>query len=84
MKENTVKVTLVLNNGDQLNGFVNMIEYKRFSDFIETHPCQHINLFNATIEDSSSTSIANFVVVPKKNILYYMPFDEESVKKIEL
>ena len=84
MKENIVKVTLVLNNGDQLNGFVHIIDYKRFSDFIESHPCQHINLFNVTIEDNSSTSIANFVVVPKKNILYYKPFDGESVKKIEL
>ena len=84
MKENTVKVTLVLNNGDQLNGFVNIIEFKRFSDFIETHPAQHINLFNVTIEDNSSASLADFLVVPKKNILYYKPFDGESVKKIEL
>jgi hypothetical protein len=84
MEGNIVKATFVLNNGVQLTGFVNIIEHKRFSDFIELHPLNHIKLSNVTIEGNSSDSIANFVMIPKRNILYYKPLDEQSVKKIKL
>lgn len=84
MSMNSVKVTLILNRGDQINGFVNIVEYKRFSDFIETHPATHIKLFNVTIENKSPDSIINFILIPKKNILYYQPFDEQSVNKIKV
>ncbi len=84
MDMNSVRVTLTLNRGDQINGFVNIVEYKRFSDFIETHPANHIKLFNVTIENKSPGSIINFILIPKRNILYYQPFDEQSVNKIKV
>ena len=79
-----MRVTLVLNRGDQINGFVNIVEFKRFSDFIETHPGNHIKLFNVTIGNKSPSSIINFLLIPKRNILYYQPFDEQSVNKIKV
>ena len=84
MDMNSVRVTLTLNRGDQINGFVNIVEYKRFSDFIETHPANHIKLFNVTVENKSPGSIINFILIPKRNILYYQPFDEQSVNKIKV
>jgi len=84
MEMNSVRVTLVLNGGDTINGFVNIVEYKRFSDFIEAHSAEHIKLFNVTIEDKLPASLINFMLIPKRNIYYYLPFDEQSVNKIEL
>jgi len=84
MEMNSVKVTLVLKRGDKINGFVHIVEFKRFSDFIETHSAKHIKLFNVTIEGDSPVSLINFLLIPKRNIYYYQPFDEKSVNKIEL
>lgn len=80
----SVKVTLVLTNGDRINGFVNIMEYKRFSDFVETSSSKHLKLFNANIEENSQDSIVNFILIPKNNILYYQPHDGQSVTKIDI
>ncbi len=84
MEMKPVKVTLILTNGDRISGFVNIMEYKRFSDFIESSSSKHIKLFNAAIEKNSQNSIVNFILIPKKNILYYQPHDEQSVNKIDI
>lgn len=88
MSMNSVKLTLVLNNGDHLTGFVNILEFSRFSDFIENHPGEHIKLFNVALKDNRlpapQETIANFILVPKRNVLYYHPHDEQSVNKIDI
>ena len=83
MEMKPVKVMLVLTNGDRISGFVNIMEYKRFSDFIESSSLKHIKLFNAAVEENAQNTIVNFILIPKKNILYYQPYDEESVNKID-
>lgn len=76
MKMNSVGVTIVLINGDLLNGDVNIVEFKRFSDFIESHPAKHVKLFNVTKDNSYADTIINFILIPKEKILYYQPFDD--------
>ena len=66
MEMKPVKVTLILTNGDRISGFVNILEYKRFSDFAESNVANHIKLFNAATEGDSQESILNFVLIPKK------------------
>jgi hypothetical protein len=77
MEMNPIKVRMVLKNGDDLNGEVNLLHYKRFSDFIETHGAKHIKLFNIIKGNDYSDVLIDFLVIPKDNILYYEPFDKE-------
>ena len=74
---NQIKVGIVLKNDDHLKGEVNLMEFKRFSDFIESHSGKHIKLFNITKGDEYSDLIIDFLVIPKDNILYYEPFDKQ-------
>lgn len=74
---NQIKVGIVLKNGDNLKGEVNLMEYKRFSDFIESHGAKHIKLFNIIKGNEYSDLIIDFLVIPKDNILYYEPFDKQ-------
>ena len=76
MKTNPKKVTIVLNNGYQLTGEVNILSFDRFSDFIETYTAKHIKLFNVIIGNIPSEPTSNFYIIPKDNILYYEPTDE--------
>ena len=80
MEMNQIKVGVVLKNDDHLKGEVNLMEYKRFSDFIESHSAKHIKLFNITKGDAYSDLIIDFLVIPKDNILYYEPFDKQKNK----
>ena len=77
MKRNSMRVTIALNSGEIINGEVNMMEYKRFSDFIEEHRGNHIKLYNATRQVGITGSQARFVLIPKSNISYYEPFDDK-------
>lgn len=77
MEMNQIKVGIVLKNGDNLKGEVNLMEYKRFSDFIESHGAKHIKLFNIIKGNEYSDLIIDFLVIPKDNILYYEPFDKQ-------
>jgi len=72
----SMRVTIVLNSGETLNGEINMMNYKRFSDFIEEHEEKHIKLYNTTRVNTITGSIAKFVLIPKTNISYYEPFDK--------
>lgn len=75
MKANSMKVTIQLNSGEQLNGEINIMEYERFSDFIENDTTSHIKLFNATRGHNITGSMAKFILIPKGNISYFEPFD---------
>ncbi|RLC03585.1 MAG: hypothetical protein DRH34_05490 [Deltaproteobacteria bacterium] len=77
MKKNSMRVTIVLNSGETLNGEINMMDYSRFSDFIENHEEKHVKLYNTTRDHMITGSIAKFVLIPKGNISYYEPFDEK-------
>lgn len=77
MRKNSLRVTIVLNNGETLNGEVNMMDYSRFSDFIENHEEKHVKLYNTTRDHTISGSISKFVLIPKGNICYYEPFDKK-------
>ena len=77
MKKNSMRVTVALVTGEMLNGEVNMMNYTRFSDFIENHEEKHIKLYNTTRDHTISGSIAKFVLIPKGNISYYEPFDKK-------
>ena len=77
MKKRSMRVTIALNSGEILNGEVNIMDYKRFSDFIENHGDQHIKLYAATRGKNILSSAAKFVLIPKTNISYYEPFDEK-------
>lgn len=77
MKINSTGVILILINGDQLRGEVNIMDFKRFSDFIETHPAKHIKLFNVSKNNNYGDSIINFILIPKEKILYYQPVEDK-------
>jgi hypothetical protein len=78
-KMNVVDVTIELDNGKEIVGQINMIDYKRFSDFIENHNGQNLKIFNAI--DKSKTTITEpikrFLLVPKGKICVYEPFDNK-------
>lgn len=77
MSKNSMRVTIALNSGEILNGEINIMNYTRFSDFIESHSDKHIKLYHATRGQTISGSTAKFVLIPKANISYYEPFDEK-------
>jgi len=76
MEINPVTVTIVLNSGDQLDGEINIMQFKRCSDFIEEDKAKHIKLFNTKKGNSFSSSYRRFIMIPKINILYYEPVQE--------
>jgi sRNA-binding regulator protein Hfq len=76
MEVNAIQITVTLNNGEQLTGYVNIVGYKRFSDFIEKNEAQHIKLFKTITSQSISSSNARFLLIPKTSISYYEPFDK--------
>jgi hypothetical protein len=75
MDMNLVKLSIVLNCGDRLTGEVNIVDFKRFSDFIEQIDLKHIKLFNTKLDDFIHESARAFFLIPKKNIRYYIPLD---------
>jgi hypothetical protein len=77
MKMNSIKVSIVLNCGDRLTGEVNILEFKRFSDFIEQNSAKHIKLFNTKLDNALLFESAGaFILIPKTNIRYYEPLEE--------
>ena len=76
MKMNSINVSIVLNSGDRLTGEVNILEFKRFSDFIEQNSAKHIKLFNTKLDDALYESAGAFLLIPKANIRYYIPLEE--------
>ncbi len=76
-KKNSLGVTITLTTGEVLNGSVNILDYKRFSDFIEDHGDKHIKLYHTTVSQNISGSTAKFLLIPKENICYYEPFDKK-------
>ncbi|MDZ7665527.1 MAG: hypothetical protein U5K27_09430 [Desulfotignum sp.] len=87
MKMNAIKVSIVLNCGDRLTGEVNILEFKRFSDFIEQNSAKHIKLFNTKLDTALYESAGAFILIPKTNIRYYEPLEEaptESAAQIQV
>lgn len=71
IKEEEIIVTLM--NNIVLEGTVNIMEYNRFSDFIENDKTTHIKLYNARKESSIAGATKRFVLIPKANVAWYEP-----------
>jgi hypothetical protein len=76
METNPIKVSIVLNCGDRLTGEVNILSFRSFFDFIEQSHSKYIKLFNTKINDIIHESAGVFVLIPKKNIKYYVSFEK--------
>jgi len=76
MKMNSIKLSIVLISGDRLTGEVNILEFKRFSDFIEQCSAKHIKLFNTKLDNALYGSAGTFILIPRTHILYYQPLEE--------
>ena len=81
---NSIKVSIVLISGDRLTGEVNIIEFNRFSDFIEQCSAKHIKLFNTKLDNVLYGSAGSFILIPRSNILYYQPLEENETELIPL
>jgi len=78
-KINPIKVTLTLDNGTIMIGEVNIIDYNRFSDFIDNHSSEYLRFFNARTKSSIGSGIKRFVLIPKAKILFYEPYEKAGV-----
>jgi hypothetical protein len=74
---NVVSVRIELDNGAQFIGKVNMIDYRRFSDFIENHSDNHVKFFDVRKESDENAIPKKFILVPKSKIILYEPLDDE-------
>lgn len=75
-KDSNIEVIITLENGEELIGEVNMLDYKRFSDFIENHENTHIKLFNARKNKGTiKGGLKKFLLLPKSKICIYEPFE---------
>nr|WP_321401523.1 hypothetical protein [uncultured Desulfobacter sp.] len=71
-----VEVIITIDNGDELIGNINMINYKRFSDFIEDHDNSHIKLFQARKNKGAiKGGLKKFLLIPKSKICIYEPHE---------
>jgi hypothetical protein len=71
-----VEVIITLDNGDEVVGNINMIDYKRFSDYIENHDNSHIKLFQAKKNKGAiKGGLKKFLLIPKSKICIYEPFE---------
>ncbi len=75
MELNKLEIVVTLVTGEVIIGEINLMGYKRFSDFIEKNHDHHIKLFNARGNHAISGSKPRFLVIPKVNICYYEPDD---------
>ncbi|MCG8551060.1 MAG: hypothetical protein MI799_11725 [Desulfobacterales bacterium] len=71
-----IEVIITLDNGEELVGNINMINYKRFSDYIENHDTSYIKLFQAKKNKGAITGgLKKFLLIPKSKICMYEPFE---------
>ncbi len=68
-----VKLTLV--NGKTVQGKMNIMGYKRMSDFIDDSTSNHIRLYDVKMPGATSTT--SFILVPKTKVLFYEPEEKE-------
>jgi len=75
-----VKVTVLLEGGMEIDGTINILNHKRFSDFLEESPFQYIRLHDARCNSKQIQSGGKrFLLIPKDKILYFEPFDEQKL-----
>jgi hypothetical protein len=74
---NVVTVRIELDSGAQFIGKVNMIDYHRFSDFIENHADTHVKFFDVKKESDENVVSKKFILIPKSKIIFYEPLDDE-------
>ncbi|MBF0572780.1 MAG: hypothetical protein HQK69_03350 [Desulfamplus sp.] len=72
-----VLVTILLKSGRELQGKVNIHEYKRFSDFIDEDKSAHVKMYNAIETGQIKSARPKFVLLPKNSIDWYIPSDQK-------
>jgi hypothetical protein len=79
-KYTTVKVSVMLMNGMEIDGNINILTHKRFSDFLEDNPFQFIRLHNARMNNKAIEHAGKrFLLIPKDKILFFEPFDKQKM-----
>ncbi|MBF0229411.1 MAG: hypothetical protein HQK63_07450 [Desulfamplus sp.] len=72
-----VLVTILLKSGRELQGKVNILDYKRFSDFIDDDKSAHVKMYNAIETGQIKSARPKFVLIPKNSIDWYIPADQK-------
>lgn len=68
-----ISVIVTLDNGTALEGTVNIIDFIRFSDFIDNHNNNYIKLYNSRDISFTGTLTKKFLLIPKNKIMHYEP-----------
>lgn len=70
------KVSIILVGGMELDGTINILNHKRFSDYMEEDKSKYIRLHNAKSSGKQIQSAGKrFLLIPKDKILFFEPFD---------
>jgi hypothetical protein len=72
-KGTELELIVVLQSGITIEGTINMIDFTRFSDFIEKDPLKHIKLYNAKKTAHIKAAAKNFLLIPKRSVDWYEP-----------
>lgn len=75
-KGNEIKVTVIMIGEIEYTGLVNIINFTRFSDFIENYSEKHIKLYDAKSEKKSISGVRQFIMLNKKNVIGYKPYND--------
>ncbi len=79
-KYTVIKVTIMLIGGLEMQGDVNILNFQRFSDYIEEDNFKYIRLYNARSQKKSiETTGQRFLLIPKDQILFFEPFDQQKI-----
>lgn len=72
-KGREIEILVVLRSGKQIEGTVNMVDFTRFSDFIEANNQKHIKLYNAVKTSGIKDTPKRFLLIPKSSVDWYEP-----------
>jgi len=74
---NEVTVTILMKSGREIQGSINILGCKRFSDFIDEDKSGHVRMYNAIETGQIKSARPRFVLIPKSSIDWYIPMDHK-------
>ncbi|MBF0234521.1 MAG: hypothetical protein HQK65_15990 [Desulfamplus sp.] len=74
---NEVTVTILMKSGREVQGRVNILGCKRFSDFIDEDRSSHVKMYNAIETGQIKGARPRFILIPKNSIDWYIPLDSK-------